>query len=167
MAKRKPVARQNSGPYLAAAFFCETTLTEQDGAVSAIRIVDQITLFIDPAAPSDFPSESQRMPVSIKGLLAFKTGGSPGEHSLRIALESPSGNTRTVLERTLQFPPAPHGGANMHFDNTIWIKQGGLFWFHVFLDGAEVTRMPLQVTVQRGVPGGLTPSAPPSGSPGS
>src|SRR5437764_5843725 len=92
MAKRKQPKAETAGPYLAAAFFCETTLEdEQDETVSAIRLIDQLVFTLDPSAPPDFPSATQRLPVTIKGLLSFKTGNAPGSHKVRIVMESPSG----------------------------------------------------------------------------
>jgi hypothetical protein len=153
MAKRKQPETKTGGPYLAAAFFCETTIEDkQDGALSAIRMVDQLTFDIDPSAPPDFPSESQRLPVNIRGVLSFKTGDSPGEHTIRIIMESPSGKMHDPFDQVLPFSPQPYGGVNVRLNHTIWVKQGGLFWFHVFLDGKQVTRMPLLISVQRAEP---------------
>jgi len=150
MAKGKIKPKRKGGPYLAAAFFCERTIEDkQDGALSAIRMTDQINVMLDPSAPPDFPSETQRLPVVISGLLAFKTGDSPGEHVVRLVMHSPSGKKSTVLEQTLPFTPRPHGGANLRLNNVIAVKKGGLFWLHVFLDGRRVARMPLQITIQR------------------
>ena len=58
MAKSKTTKKKAGGPYLAAAFFCESTIEDKkDGAISAIRIIDQMEVAIDPAAPPDFPSD--------------------------------------------------------------------------------------------------------------
>lgn len=160
MAKRKQPRTKTGGPYLAAAFFCETTLEDkQDGAVSAIRLVDQLVLTLDSSAPPDVPSETQRLPVTIKGLLAFKTGDAPGNHKVRIVMESPSGDINSPLEHDLPFSPEPHGGANLRLNHTILVQAGGLFWFHVFLDGEEITRMPLKISVQREQPASTPPTA--------
>jgi hypothetical protein len=164
MAKRKQSETKKGGPYLAAAFFCETTIEDkQEGTLSAIRMVDQLTFILDPSAPPDFPSEKQRLPVNIRGVVSFKTGDSPGEHTIRLVMESPSGKkTDTPFEQVLPFTPEPHGGANWIFNGTILVQKGGLFWFHVFLDGKQVTRMPLQISVLR-----VEPTTPTEGSVGS
>jgi hypothetical protein len=164
MAKRKQPKTDAGGPYLAAAFFCETTIEDkQHGTVSAIRLVDQLVFTLDRSAPPDFPSETQRLPVTIKGLLSFKTGNSPGNHKVRIVMESPSGKMNPAFEQDLPFSPEPHGGANVRLNHTIMVKAGGLFWFHIFLDGKEVTRMPLQISVQREQP--ASPPRSPGGEP--
>ena len=46
MASKKRSAKKTAGPHLAAAFFCQSTIEDKDGTLSAIRIVDQFN-FID------------------------------------------------------------------------------------------------------------------------
>ena len=150
MANRGKQAVKKDGPYLTAAFFCERTIEDkQDGALSAIRIIDIITLTLPASAPPEIPSETHRLPVHISGLLSFKTGGSPGEHTVRLVMHSPSGKSQTVLEQVLPFSPEPYGGANLRVDSVVLVKKGGLFWMHVFLDGKRVTRIPLVISIQR------------------
>jgi len=151
MAKKKKRSKPNGGPYLAAAFFCETTIEDkQDGSLSIIRMVDQVTLSLPPSTPAEIPSEQHRLPVYASGLLSFKTGDSPGDHTIRVVMESPSGKrAEQVFEQVVTFTPQPHGGANLRLNHAIMVKKGGLFWFHVYLDGKRVTRMPLQIIVQR------------------
>jgi hypothetical protein len=149
MAKRKKQTGKG-GPYLAAALLCETIIEDkQDGAMSAIRIVDQFSLTLSPTTPPDFPSEAQRLPVHTPVLLMFKTGNSPGEHVIRLDLESPSGKSETVHEQTISFGPKPNAGANLRFNANIAVHTGGVFWLHVFLDGKEVTLIPFEITIQR------------------
>ncbi len=40
----EPSEQPQGGPYLQAAFFCERLLEEADGVLSAIRIVDTVTI---------------------------------------------------------------------------------------------------------------------------
>jgi hypothetical protein len=162
MAKRKAPAKKSGGPYLAAALFCESIIVDkQDGAFSAIRIIDQIDIALAPSAPDDFPSEANRIPVSTNALLSFKTGNSPGDHTVRIDMESPSGKVSKVLEKTVPLTQQPNGGANIRISPTIAVKEGGLFLLHVFLDGELVTSMPLQVSIQRTGPATVVPPADP------
>jgi hypothetical protein len=154
MAKAKRLAREKAkkvgGPYLAAAIFCETILEDsKDKSLSAIRIIDTVIVNLPPNAPPDVPSEKQRLPIPFWALLSFKTGGSPGRHTLRIDAHSPSGKSQTVLEQVLTFPEEAHAGANVRLNSVIQIKKGGLFWLHVFLDDRRMARMPLMISVQR------------------
>jgi Family of unknown function (DUF6941) len=146
MAKR---AKKTGGPYLAAAFFCETVLEDKDGALTPIRIIDQINILIPQNAPADFPSEENRISVPAMAVLSFRTGDSPGNHTIRVVMESPTGKRNPPFEQTLPFSEVKHGGANIRLNMTVAVVNGGLFWADVFLDGNLVTRMPLQITVQR------------------
>jgi hypothetical protein len=151
MVKAAKRARKKGGPYLPASFFCEKIIEDkQDSALSAIRIIDTINVQLDPSTPSEIHSEEHRVPVSIASLLSFKTGDSPGEHTVRIVMQSPSGKeSETVFEQVIPFPPEPQGGANLRVQNVIQVKKGGLFWMEVILDGKPVTRMPLLISIQR------------------
>ena len=152
MAKVEKLAPEKGGPYLTAAFFCEQTIEDvRDAAMSAIRIFDKTTIILDSAiVPPDMPSESKRLPVGLVGLVSFKTGDSPGEHTIRIGLVSPSGKTTpNVFERTLTFGEKPYSGVNVRLQTTIFVKQGGLFYMEVYLDDQLATRVPFEIEVQR------------------
>jgi hypothetical protein len=144
---------KKSGPYLAAAFFCETAIVDrEDGALSAIRMIDRLVFALDPAAPPDFPSETHRINVNVKGILGLKTGDSPGSHRIQLVMESPSGQRSTPYDQDITLPDPPQGGMNVRLDVTVAVKGGGLFWFHVLVDGEEFTRMPLQIQILRDGP---------------
>jgi hypothetical protein len=160
MAERKRPAKKLGGPYLAAAFFCERTLAEPDGAITAVRIIDRMTVDVAADAPPDFPPEANGLHVPIHALLAFRTGDSPGEHLLRLVMESPSGKKHPFSDHTLTLTPEPHGGANLRVNGIIAVKTGGLFWLHVFLDGKRLTRMPLQISVRCAEPQPDAPATP-------
>jgi hypothetical protein len=153
--------KKSSGPYLAAAFFCESVIEDKhDNALSAIRIIDQVNLVLSSNAPSDFPSEQTRLPVPISGILSFKTGGAPGEHIVRVEMVSPSGKRSLAHKQTLVCSKEEHGGANLRYTATVMVMKGGLFWFDLFLDDELVTRMPLKIAIQRE----SLPQSPPSDS---
>jgi hypothetical protein len=157
----KPAKRtmKAGGPYLAAAFFCETVIEDKsDGALSAIRMIDRIDINLPPTAPPDFPSVQNRLPVAIRIVLSFKTGDAAGDHTIRAVFISPSGKKNPPFEQTLPFPREEHGGVNIGIKTTIGVVKGGLFWVDVSLDGKRVTRMPLLISVNRQAP----PESPPS-----
>jgi hypothetical protein len=149
---------KNRGPYLTAALICETILEDKDGSLSAIRIVDTVSVQVPPDAPADIPSESNRLPIQVNLLLAFKTGGAPGEHALRIDVQSPSGKiNKGLAEATLKLDDKPHGGINLKLHSLLVIASAGLFWVIILLDGKQVTRIPLMVILERAT---LPPTAP-------
>jgi hypothetical protein len=147
----KPTKKQR-GPYLAAAFFCDQVVKGSDEALTPVRITDQIHVAIAPNAPADFPSKENRIPVQMAALLSFKTGDFPGEHTVRILMESPSGDRSEAHLQKVQFSEPPHGGANLILQNTVRVYRGGLFWFNVYLDDRLMTRMPLHITYGRQEP---------------
>lgn len=71
--------RRQGGPYIAAAFFCESIIEDRrDGTLSAIRIIDQISVVASSAAPSNAASAAQAVTVPVSGMVAFKTGDARG-----------------------------------------------------------------------------------------
>ena len=149
---RKNTARRNRGPFLSAAFFCESVIESKDGALTPVRLIDQLTVALDPSTPQDVPSETNRLPIEIWSVIGFKSGDSPGEHVLRLVLESPSGKKQTVFQQMIPLSEPPHGGANIRLKQQIAVMNGGLFWTHVFLDDRPVTSIPLLITIVRGEP---------------
>jgi hypothetical protein len=164
MSKKNQRNKRIGGPYLAAALFCDSVLEGKDHVASAIRIIDQINVFIHPEAPSDIPSEQQKVPVHVNGLLIFRTGYAPGEYLLSITVESPSGKRQKVLERPISLSLPPNNGVTVHLNTTLMASSGGLFWIHITLGGKRLAHMPLQVTIHRGE-GPLELSTPTMGDP--
>jgi hypothetical protein len=149
MTRQTKPKKKLGGPYLAAAVFCTSSIEDkQDNTISIIRIIDQVIIEIQ-SAPPDFPSKENRLAVPVHAVLAFRTGGSPGKHTVRLLMESPSGKTQEFSSQELILSPEPHGGFNWRVNGVIHAYQGGLFWLHVFMDGKRIARMPLQVTIRR------------------
>jgi hypothetical protein len=156
--QKKP--KKIGGPFLAAAVFCEASIEDKkDSSMSAIRIVDQTNILIDPTAPPDFPSEANRIPIALHALFSFKTGDAAGgDHKLRLVMESPSGKLTPIMEKDIPFTPSANGGANMQLNLPVAVSAGGLFLLHVFLDGKRMTKMPYYVSITRGAPQGVNPA---------
>lgn len=141
--------KKKRGPFLAAAFFCESVLESKDGSLTPVRMLDQLTIVLDASAPPDVPSDEKRLPINVWSVVGIKSGDSPGDHALRIVAESPSGKKETVFEQTITLSEPAQGGINFKLHQTIAVKKGGLFWMHVFLDGSKLTSMPLLINVVR------------------
>jgi hypothetical protein len=75
-----------NGPYLQAAFFCERLLEEADGVLSAIRIVDTVTIWEDKNS-----SEARLRRVDLTLFIAFKSGG----HSRQLRRHGSNGGAFT------------------------------------------------------------------------
>jgi hypothetical protein len=159
--KNLPKRKAASGPYLATAVFCDNILHGEDKALSAIRIIDKVTVAVPADAPPDFPSETHRLPVVVWTLIMFKSVGAPGRHEVKLVINSPGGKSQEGMTRLLDFSEEPSGGANLKIHLGIGVKSGGLFTVDVLVDGKLMTRMPLFVTVAREQPpASATPALP-------
>lgn len=93
---RQPFA---DGPYLRVAALCERVLTESDGVLSLIRVVDRWThQAVGPNAPAEMP------PFTINPtlVLIFTAGQARGAYEVLLRLESPDTNFPTgTLSQTV------------------------------------------------------------------
>ncbi len=150
MAAKSTRQIKKKGPLLSAAFFCEHVLEDKsDSALSAIRIIDLMTYQLDASTPSDFPSLTNRLPIQIAALVSLKSADSPGDHELRLVMESPSGKKTVIWEKVVKLSDSPHGGFNLKLNNNFAIVAGGLFWLHVHVDGKKMASAPLQINIAR------------------
>jgi uncharacterized protein DUF6941 len=136
------------GPYLAAAVFCDSVLKGDDGVMSAVRIVDRVTVTIPADSPPDVPSDEKMLLCNIQGLVSFKKGYAGIKHDLKLVMNSPSGKT-DIMQHRIEFIDVAHGGHNLRVNLQMAVSEGGLFWMDVYLDGKLMTRMPLLIAVKR------------------
>jgi hypothetical protein len=154
MAKgKKPNAHQPiGGPHLSAALFCDQILEEKEGTLSAIRIVDTLTLRIPQSTPT-----GQKVPVEVWMLLMVKSGDSPGKHEVRVDMLSPTGRLNRGKPQVYDLSEQPYGGINLRLMVTIAVKKGGVFWAKTYLDGKLIANTPLYIIVER-IPDEVQPS---------
>src|SRR5262245_20194593 len=115
MAKAKKVGREKAarkgsgGPYLAAAFFCESLIQEQadNSVTSAIRIVDTFVAKLPPDAPADLPSKEKPVPITLTGLISFRASNAPGRHTVGLRVVGPSGKAKRLPESPMELKPGP------------------------------------------------------------
>lgn len=151
-AKTPKPSKSIGGPFLASAVFCDSVVRGEDGAMTAVRMIDHITIAIPSDAPLDVPSEDKRILAQIDGLIGFKKGDSGARHQLKLVMNSPSGKSQVITEQVADFKDETHGGYNLRMKTSIAVSAGGLFWLDVYLDGNLVTRMPLLITIKRDDP---------------
>ncbi len=133
------------GPYLSVAALCERVLTEGDGVLSAIRIVDRIThVASDPGAPEEMPP----IPVSLTALVVLKSGAARGRHALKIRPEDPAGMRLPEISLPILFEGEDRG-ASVVVNLALQVQREGLYWFDVYLDEERITRMPMRVVYHR------------------
>lgn len=132
-----------SGPHLTAALICERILQEQDGVISAIRIIDRITRVAN--VPGDSAFEQFQTPIAI--LICFKSGAARGRHNVTMQVEKPSGEQGPATVFPVQMEGEDRG-VNLVLNTMFEPDQEGLYWFDVGFDDERVTRMPLRVVYQ-------------------
>ena len=145
--KQKPKTRDRlddtlSGPYVTAAAICNDVIEAKDGTLSAIRLIDVITLKL--SKPTD-PNTPFSVPVPVTLLIALKSGMAKGKKVLSISLVSPEGK---VFPSNQTFPLVLEGdenGANVIIKTEVITNKDGLFWFDIRLDGQLLSRQPLRV----------------------
>ena len=136
---------ENSGPFLAAAFFCDKVLEEKDGTLSAIRMVNRITHTISaPDAPETMPS----IIINAFAVLSFKSGKARGKYTLKLLPTSPSGKKMPEFSGPVLFEGEDQG-VNVVLNLAICMEEEGLYWFDVMLNEQLITRMPLRGVYQR------------------
>ncbi len=89
-----------SGPFLAAAFFCEKLLQEADGVKSAIRLVDRLTM---QAVGLEPPSAMPPFQYQVVLFLKFRSGAARGPMTLEVTAVKPSGESNTLAKNTVLF----------------------------------------------------------------
>lgn len=140
------------GPFLQTALICERVLQEQDGVVSAIRIIDRLFFMLG----DDGQPANPRHPVTF--LITFKSGAARGRYAIQVEREQPSGERSGPLFEAPLFLEGEERGVNLVVQAIFEPEQEGLYWFDVFFvvpsttqEGARrtcVTRVPLRAIFQ-------------------
>lgn len=132
-------------PLLAAAFLCEKVLQEKDGVLSAIRLVERITLT---ASGPQRTNKMPEFPVSITALVKFWSGDAKGSRTVKIQSVAPSGFKSPEMSLPI-FLEGEERGASLVVNVAFQAREEGLHWFDVYLGDDLVTRMPLRVIYQQ------------------
>ncbi|SRR5712692_2430913 len=142
-----PIPAPPGGPYVQSALICEKTLTDADGVMSIIRVVDRMTIqAVGTEPPADMPP--QQLPLNV--VLMLKSGDARGRHALKFRPEAPGGEQRPALEIQLNLEGDERGN-NVNVDlRGFVIDREGLWWFDVLFGDNEtlLTRIPLRVIYQ-------------------
>ncbi len=138
----------HTGPHLTMAVLCEKVLHEQDGVISAIRIIDQLT---QTATGPDAPEQMTPFLVNnLTMLITIKSDQARGRHGIRVRPEAPGGVQLPALEQAITIQSGPTG-VNLIMPLILPIDREGAYWFDVFLTGPApqpnrlLTRVPLEI----------------------
>jgi hypothetical protein len=126
------------GPYLAFAVICERVLTEADGTISLIRVVDRFTI----RGPSEKFTPSL---LSFWLAILFRSGFQRGVMNLSVQPVSPAGRVLPAMEFPLHFEGDEERGCSVAFPVQFFAEEDGLYWFEIRLAGQLTTRIPLRI----------------------
>ena len=139
----------SDGPYLTSAFICEQVIEGKDGVLSAIRMIDSVTLTSVPAGQPVVLEAGARlgpMLVAFTFLVTLKSGGFKGRGSVRIEIKTPAG--RTVPGRTLEVDFfGEEKGQHLILRGAFPPEEQGVYWFDVYFEDRLLTRSPLAVRI--------------------
>jgi len=135
-----------TGPYLAAALLCEKVLVEQDGVKTVIRIVDRI---IHGIADENPPEVMQPFNYELTLFIVLKNGRAKGSHPLRIVIERPDGDMKTLFQETVFFEGDMDRGCDLICRMMMGFSIEGIYWIKVLFNEKSLTRIPLRIIYQR------------------
>ena len=131
------------GPYLTAAFFCERVLREQDGVLSAIRIVDRWN--INGPTPTMAPTV-----IQIFLTVLFHCGIYRGQAQVIITPIAPSNLRLQTVILPVLFEDADDRGAGIIMPIGFPVQEDGTYWFEVAISKQSlppevVTFIPMRI----------------------
>jgi hypothetical protein len=136
---------RETGPFVTAATFCEKLLIEQDGVLSAIRLVDRLQITArGHEAPEQLPEGGK---VKLTLLVALKSGDARGRHAIAIRPQAPSGLNLPEHSLDVMFEGEDRG-VNLVIELELDAIEG-LYWFDVSCGVQLLTRVPLRLVYLR------------------
>ena len=149
----------DGGPYVSVACACEKVLTEQDGVLSIIRVIDRVFhQVVGPEAPTQF----EPFTFNFVLLVTLKSGDARGSYTVEIRPEAPSGERFDPLVSVPVLFEGEERGANLILNMGFQVQMEGLYWFDVLFQDKVLTRVPLRVVYQPTRTAGPTMPQPPS-----
>ena len=137
------------GPYVAAAFFCEKVLIEQDGVASVIRMFDRMTVHAQSTTQNaQAPEALPQMAVGVTLYLLLRAGKARGRHRIDLTIELPSGIRHEHPQKQYVQFEGEERGAQMIADMQLPVIGEGLYWFEIAVEGDFVTKIPLRIHYQ-------------------
>jgi hypothetical protein len=129
-------------PFVSVATFCEKVLTEPDGVVSLIRIVDRVT---QQPRPGVADAEFTPFPWEAWAMIILKAGEVRGSHDATFRLTDPDGEPMGELAHIPISFVRPTDGVQVRLEMPLLLSKTGVYWAAVGFDGEELTRFPLEV----------------------
>ena len=128
--------------YLSLALFCEKVLTEADGTLSIIRIIDRFNI---PGTTPEMPA----VPVNFTLMVMFRAGFLRGKQTVSVRPKSPDGVEMPSWNFPILFEGDNDRGAGIGAILNLVVNKEGLYWFEVYLNEELITMMPLRIVYQQ------------------
>lgn len=143
-----------TGPHVAVAALCERVISEGDGVISLIRVVDRLT---QTATGPDPPEEMPPLVVdNVQCVIALKSDQARGRNELKLVMEGPDGARELLGAQDITLEPG-NRGINIIAGVRLGLAHEGVYWIDVLFGppGADpeheqlLTRIPVEVVYQR------------------
>ncbi len=126
-------------PLVAVACMCEKVLREEDGVLSAIRIVDRFQARVT-GAP-----EGTVVSVPLTALISLKAGEFEGKAEMTLKLRTPTGKVVDLPEAFPFLLKGPEQGANLIVQMQLPAKDFGLYGLDVYVNQQILTSIPFKL----------------------
>ena len=138
----------SNDPALTVAVLCQHVLEEKDGTLSAIRIIDRITVDVEVDGPGD--TELPPLPVNAVLLLIFKKDAvNERSFTASVTVRNPAGAETAVASLPLAIGSGPAKGANLIVRLGFGAKESGIYWFSISVDGVARAKVPLEILINK------------------
>ena len=136
-------SEEPSGPFLLVACLCENVVQRADLVLTLVNIIDRLNITSQgTGATAEMP------PTTWQGYLVIimKAGKSRARLELKTVLQLPDGSTKAPVIMSVNFEGEDDRGIQIIQRVAISLTAEGLYWFKLYLGGAQLTRLPLRVT---------------------
>jgi hypothetical protein len=140
----------NPKPLVTIATACDNMLTESDGTISLIRVIDLMTLT---NLRTDIGATPQEMPnvdfaVPVNAVVCLKSGDFKGEGELSLKAHLPDGTRKDFPEKWNFLMEGEEKGINVNIKFGLSTKHIGLTWIEVYWNGELLTKFPVRLRRQ-------------------
>src|SRR5947207_8997784 len=99
-----------NGPFIKAAIICDRVLTEPDGVLSPIRVIDRLNVqAAGPGAPETMPVNRRTLFL----VVMLVRGEAQGGTNVRVQVEDPAATLKILWDGSLDFLGGPENGHNL------------------------------------------------------
>lgn len=130
-----------------AAVLCQEVLEEKDGTLTAVRIIDRITLDLA-RLDGPPPAEAPTVPINTVFLLMFKKHvADEMNFTLDVTVTGPSGKVTEIGSLPVSMPSGMGKGQNLIVRLGLGAKDSGLYVFRGAIEGTVVAKASLEILI--------------------